>query len=162
VIFVNSTSTQLIFAEPFPNVQQVITLGTLDQTFPGWVNVNNSSAIPAPYVQFVSADGEQGNPGNLYITNQAGASANGLVFNSTNGGVINTIELNNSRLYVGKNNPGGFDGGGFQNTTGYTTVNGGFVMMSGNAAQVVNGAASASANVRFGNFGVDNNSGVSP
>jgi hypothetical protein len=35
-------------------------------------------------------------------------------------------------------------------------------MMSGNAAQVVNGAASASANVRFGNFGVDNNSGSSP
>jgi fibronectin-binding autotransporter adhesin len=157
-----SSPSNLIFAQPVPNVNQVITLGTLDQTWPGWVDVQNTALLPAPYVFFRSAAGSTGLPGNLYILN-SGANLNGLRFDTGNPAVLQTVQLDNARLYVGRNNPGGSNGGGFQNTSGYATANGGFVMMSGGtgASQPVNSAA-IYAGATFGNFGVANNSGTSP
>jgi hypothetical protein len=160
-----SSPSNLIFAQPIPNTSQVITLGTLDQTWPGWVDVANVALLPAPYVFFRSAAGSTGLPGNLYILN-SGGNPDGLRFDTGNPTVLQTVQLDNARLYVGRNAPyltTGFNGGGFQNTTGYTTVNGGFVMMSGGTgpAQAVNGAA-IDAGATFGNFGVDNNSGTTP
>jgi hypothetical protein len=155
VTFNNSASTTMDFNQPIPNVIQTVTLSTLNQLWPGIITVTNPAVLPAPYVKFVSAGGAAA-AGNLYILNTA-LGGNGLTFN-TGGLVLNTVELDNARIYVGMNNPGGAPGGGFQNTTGYSTINGGFVMMSGNAAQVVN-AANPTAGATFGNFGVDNNAG---
>lgn len=163
VTFSNAANVQLIFAQPIPNVNQTITLGTLDETFPGWVDIQNTAAIPAPYVFFRSAAGSSSNPGNLYILN-TGGNANGLRFDTGNPAVVNTVQLDNARLYVGKNSPAGSNGKGFQNTSGYTTVNGGFVMMAGGAgaaAQVVN-TALCYTGATFGNFGVANNDPVPP
>jgi hypothetical protein len=157
-----TSPANLIFAQPVPNVSQVITLGTLDQTWPGWVDVANVALLPAPYVFFQSIAGSTGLPGNLYILN-SGGNPNGLRFDTGNPTVLQSVQLDNARLYVGKNAPAAANGGGFQNTTGYATVHGGFIMMSGGTgpAQAVNGAA-IDAGATFGNFGVDNNSGTSP
>lgn len=157
-------SVRLSFAQPIPNVNQIITLGTLDNTWPGFLTVDNNAAIPAPYVYFKSVAGtDQASPGLLYILNAGAANADGLVFDNTLPAVVNFVEIDNARLFVGRNAPVASNGGGFQNTGGYTTKNGGFVMMSGGvgAAQVVNTLA-VNAGATFGNFGVSNNSGTLP
>jgi hypothetical protein len=150
-------NTEMRFTQPIPNVVQYITIGGVNQELPLWINVNNVSAIPAPYVVFQSLYGGTGNPGSVYITYTGAASPDALVFNSTFGGVVNTVRLDNVRFYLGKNNPGGVDPGDFYNKTGYSTVNGGFVMMNGNATQNVNNTGAPDAGATFGNFGVDNN-----
>lgn len=163
VTFSNAGLCRMSFAQPIPNVNQIITLGTLDNTWPGYLTVDNNAAIPAPYVFFKSVAGtDQSQPGNLYILN-SGGSPNGLLFDNTLPAVTNFVQIDNARLYVGKNAPVASNGGGFQNTGGYTTAHGGFVMMAGGvgAAQVVNGAA-VNAGATFGNFGVANNSGTAP
>ena len=182
VAFTQSTATVLTFAQPLPNVPQTITLGTLDQSFPGSVVVANFAQIPAPTVVFQSAAGSAGNPGNLYILNGTTLTspvvANALTFNTDPGGqpVTNTVKLDNARLYVGQNNQGpgsGYNGGGFLNETGYVTTNGGFVMMDGGiygpapfgGPQVVTGPGAAHSSpavaspATFGNFGVATNVG---
>jgi fibronectin-binding autotransporter adhesin len=164
VTFANSQYCQLIFAQPIPNVNQVITLGTLDETWPGWVDVANVALLPAPYVLFRSAAGSTGSPGNLYILNTGGVvPAIGLRFDTGNPLVLQTVQLDNARLYVGRNTTVIAYGGDFQNTSGYTTISGGFVMMSGGTAnlQRVN-PSPASTGATFGNFGVDNSSGLTP
>src|SRR3989339_349496 len=89
---------------------------------------------------------------NLYVLNN-------VTFNA--GVVINSVSLDGVRLNVGKNGVGGGNGN-FQNTTGYTTANGGYVMMSGTtAAQTVN-AIAPTAGATFGNFGVDNETAGTP
>jgi len=157
-----SSPSNLILAQPIPNVNQVVTLGTLDETWPGWVDVANVALLPPPYVYFRSAAGSTGAPGNLYILN-TGANPNGLRFDTGNPTVLQTVQLDNARLYVGRNTTLVANGGGFQNTSGYATINGGFVMMSGGVgvAQPVNLAAPY-AGATFGNFGVDNSSGTAP
>lgn len=164
VTFSNGGLCRLSFAQPIPNVNQIITLGTLDNTWPGYITVDNNAAIPAPYVFFKSIAGtDPTQPGNLYILNSGAGSANGLLFDNTLPAVTNFVQIDNARLYVGRNAPVASNGGGFQNTGGYTTLNGGFVMMAGGvgAAQVVNGVA-VNAGATFGNFGVANNSGTTP
>ena len=162
-------NTVLMFNQTMPNILQTITLGTLDQTFPGSVQVANVASTPAPYVIINSAAGSAGNPGNLYVLNGVAGGApvvaNAVTFN-TGTSVVNTIQLDNARIYIGQNNGSGtgYNGGGFYNETGYTTVNGGFVMMAGGfgAAQVVTGPAThtgvpGAPDATFGNFGVANN-----
>ena len=182
VTFTQSAASVLTFSQPLPNVVQTITLGTLDQSFPGSVVVANYAQIPAPTVVFQSAAGSTGNPGNLYVLNGTTATspvvANALTFNTDPGGqpVTNTVKLDNARIYVGQNNQGpgtGYNGGGFLNETGYVTTNGGFVMMSGGVygplpfggPQVVTGPGAAHSSpavtspATFGNFGVATNVG---
>ncbi len=154
VIFTNATTTTIVFAQPIPNVNQIVTLGTFNQQYSGPVTVTNAAVLPAPFVIFQSVAGASGTPGALTIV------GNNLTFNTGAVGNVNTVQLNNARFYIGTNNPGG-SAGNFQNTTGYSTINGGFVMMQGNALQTVN-AGAITAGATFGNFGVSNNSGATP
>jgi hypothetical protein len=152
VLFNNGGLTVLSFDQYFPNGNQAIKLGTLDQQWPGSVAVINGALIPAPYVIFQTASAS-GAIGNLYILN-IGAATNGLTFNTATG-VLNTVQLNNVAIYVGKNASPVANGGGFQNTTGYSTANGGYIYMaSGSGGQTVNTIAST-AGATFGNFGVN-------
>lgn len=152
----NGNNLNIIFFQPIPNVNQYVTLSTINQTFNGQISVTNPAVIPAPYVIFKSADPANVLPGNLYILN-LGLAADALTFNTPAGVTVqNTVQLDNARLYIGMNNPAGIAGGNFQNTSGYSTINGGFVMMNGNAPQSVN-TVLANVGATFGNFGVDNN-----
>ena len=150
VTFTNDAKATLAFGQPIPNVNQMIKLGTADQRYAGPVQVTNPAVLPGPYVFFQSADASGATPGKLTMM------GGDLLFN-TGGLVINTVKIDNARIFVGRKNPGGA-AGNFQNTTGYVTANGGFVMMSGNAGQTVN-ALAITAGATFGNFGVDNNGG---
>lgn len=154
VTFTNATTTTIDFGQPIPNVNQIVTLGTFNQTYSGPITVTNAAVLPAPFVIFQSVAGATGTPGSLTLI------GNNLTFNTGAIGNVNTVQLNNARFYVGTNNPGG-SAGNFQNTTGYSTTNGGFVMMQGNALQTVN-AGAINAGATFGNFGVANNSGLAP
>lgn len=144
-----STTTTLTFIEPIPNVLQTVYIGGANPVYGGPLSVTNGANIPAPIVRFLPAAGSLAN---LYVLNN-------VTFNA--GVVINSILLDGVRLNVGKNGIGGGNGN-FQNTTGYTTTNGGYVMMSGTtAAQTVN-AIAPTAGATFGNFGVDNETAGSP
>ncbi|MFA7421801.1 MAG: dockerin type I domain-containing protein, partial [Melioribacteraceae bacterium] len=139
-----SITTELIFDEPIPNQLQTVQIGGASPVYPGPLSVKNNANIPAPVVVFKPIAGLS--VANLYVTNNVKFD-NGLVLNAT--------KLDGVRLNVGKNGAGGGNGN-FQNTTGYTTTNGGYVMMSGHtAAQTVN-AIAPTAGATFGNFGVDN------
>jgi len=150
VTYNNATTATIDFNQPIPNVNQVVSLGNASQTYPGPMTVTNPAVLPAPYVIFQSINPAV--PGSLTL------NGGGLTFN-TGVAVANTIRLDNARLYVGTPVPTA-TGGNFQNTSGYTTTNGGFVMMYGGVAQVVNPVAGPNAGATFGNFGVDNNSGA--
>jgi len=146
----SSATTALQFVDPLPRVVQTIYVGQASPTYPGPFSVINPSDIPAPAVRFMPNGGVSAN---LYILNN-------ITFNT--GVIINSILLDGVRLNAGKNGLGGGDGN-FQNTTGYTTANGGMVMMSGSTvAQTVNAGAAPNAGATFGAFGVDNESGVIP
>jgi hypothetical protein len=119
VLFTNSSSTLLTLDQFYPNQNQTVKLGTLDQSFPGAVSVINQSSILPPYVIFQSASAS-GQVGNLYILNKVGTYSNGLNFN-TGGSVVNTVQLNNVAIYIG-NVSQAINGGNFQNTTGYTST----------------------------------------
>ena len=139
-----SATTELIFDEPIPNQLQTVQIGGASPVYPGPLSVINNANIPAPVVVFKPIAGLS--VANLYVTNN-------VVFN--NGLVLNATKLDGVRFNVGKNGVGGGNGN-FQNTTGYTTVNGGYVMMSGHtAAQTVN-AIAPTVGATFGAFGVDN------
>lgn len=142
-----SATTTLNFVDPIPNVVQNIYVGAANPVYPGPFTISNAANIPAPVVRFLPSSGSVAN---LYVLNN-------VLFNA--GVVINSILLDGVRLNVGKNGIGGGNGN-FQNTTGYTTANGGYVMMSGlNAAQTVN-AGVITPGATFGNFGVDNSAGL--
>jgi len=144
-----STTTTLTFIEPIPNVVQTIYIGGANPVYGGPLSVTNAANIPAPIVRFLPTAGALAN---LYVLNN-------VTFNA--GVVINSVSLDGVRLNVGKNGIGGGNGN-FQNTTGYTTANSGYVMMSGTtAAQTVN-AIAPTAGATFGNFGVDNETAGTP
>lgn len=151
-----SATTELIFDEPIPNQLQTVQIGGASPVYPGPLSVTNAANIPSPVITFQPIAGLS--VANLYVINDV---------KFDNGSVLNATKLDGVRLNVGKNGvygPGGLSpaGGNFQNTTGYTTVNGGYVMMSGNtlaAAQTVNGVNPKSG-ATFGNFGVDNESAI--
>jgi hypothetical protein len=158
VLFNNGNSTTLTLDQYYPNGNQVIKLGTLDQSYPGSIFVQNGAAIPPPYVLFQTASAS-GAIGNLYILN-IGAATNGLTFNTVTPSVVNTVSLNNVAIYIGKNAVPVANGGGFQNTTGYTTSNGGYIYMaSGSGTQTVDGAGQ-NAGATFGNFGITTLTGI--
>ncbi|MDP3581267.1 MAG: hypothetical protein Q8S39_04985, partial [Ignavibacteria bacterium] len=144
-----SLTTTLTFIEPIPNVLQSVYIGGANPVYGGPLSVTNGANIPAPIVRFLPTTGSLAN---LYVLNN-------VTFNA--GVVINSVSLDGVRLNVGKNGIGGGNGN-FQNTTGYTTANGGYVMMSGTtAAQTVN-AIAPTAGATFGNFGVDNETAGTP
>ncbi|RJQ64787.1 MAG: T9SS C-terminal target domain-containing protein [Stygiobacter sp.] len=144
-----SLTTTLTFIEPIPNVLQSVYIGGANPVYGGPLSVTNGANIPAPIVRFLPTTGSLAN---LYVLNN-------VTFNA--GVVINSVSLDGVRLNVGKNGVGGGNGN-FQNTTGYTTANGGYVMMSGTtAAQTVN-AIAPTAGATFGNFGVDNETAGTP
>jgi hypothetical protein len=146
--FVDATAA-LTFIEPLPNVIQNIYIGGASPTYPGPFNITNGANIPQPIVRMLPASGALAN---LYVLNN-------VTFNA--GVVINSVSLDGVRLNVGKNGIGGGNGN-FQNSTGYTTANGGYVMMSGlSLLQTVNAGAIV-AGATFGDFGVDNSSGLVP
>ena len=144
--FTNSVFATLTFTQPIPNVNQVLSIGTADPVWPGLFSITNAAVLPAPYI-FIQSINPAINA-NFYVTNN-------VLFNTAAAGV-NTVRLDNAWLNVGKKGVGGGTGN-FQNTTGYSTINGGRVMMSGNAAgaQVVN-AIAAVVGATFGDFGIDN------
>jgi len=140
-----SAVTALTLLQPVPNVNQILSVGTADPVYPGPFTVSNAAVLPAPYVTINSINTAIN--ANLYVTN--------TVTFSTGGAVVNTVRLDNAWLNVGKRGVGGGTGI-FENTTGYSTINGGRVMMSGNGAvQTVNVIAPV-AGATFGNFGIDN------
>jgi hypothetical protein len=149
--FVGSAATDLEFLQPIPNVLQTITVGTADPIYPGTLTINNTAILPPPYVQFKSLGDAVA--ANLYILNDV------LFGSSGQPGIVNVVQLDNVRLNIGKNGIGGGNGN-FQNTSGYTTLRDGRVIMSGlNAVQFVN-LLNPDAGATFGSFGVDNSRGL--
>ncbi len=145
-----SATTTLNFTEPLPNVVQTIYVGLANPVYPGPFTITNPANIPAPVVRFLPNGAASAN---LYVLND-------VTFNT--GAIVNSVLIDGVRLNVGKNGLGGGNGN-FQNTTGYTTANGGYVMMSGTTlAQTVNAGAAPNAGATFGAFGVDNESGIIP
>ncbi len=139
-----SAGTTLRFIEPLPNVVQNIYVGLSSPVYPGPLTIDNDGNIPSPVVRVLPNGGALAN---LYVLND-------VLFDTDV--VLNSILLDGVRLNVGKNGLGGGDGD-FDNTSGYTTANGGMVMMSGTAAlQTVNGNFNPTAGATFGDFGVDN------
>jgi hypothetical protein len=137
----------MLLSEPIPNVTQVVTIGNANPAWPGDLLVQNNANIPAPVVRFANAS-----PGNLFVLGGQ------VTFN--NGAVLNSVELNGVKIYVGDKNLA--ISGDFQNTTGYTTVNDGRVVMYGSAVQTVQNLADAAAGAYFGSFEVDNSNGAIP
>jgi len=142
------TACPINFIEPVPNVIQNVYVGSNNPVFLAPVNFSNSGNIPAPVMRVVPSNSAV-SIANLYVLNN-------VTFNTA--AINNAISIDKVAFNVGKNGVGGGNGD-FTNTTGYTTANGGYVQMSGlSALQTVNAGAGAT----FGNFGVDNWSGLTP
>ncbi len=148
---------EITLAQPIPNVPQTLTIGGTNTVLPCALSINNPANILPPVVTIKGG----------YLTLQN----NFLINNSL---VPNSVLIDGARIYVGDRSLAPINvamtNGNFFNLTGYTTANGGFVMMNGanpGLAQEVNGNGGAATgvynvNARFGNFGVDNTSGLLP
>jgi hypothetical protein len=120
-----STGTTLEFQNPAPTAQQAVTLG-LASIWRGSMNVNNGGGLP---IAIIFTGGDLRVLGNVSFT-------------------AGVVELDNTTLFIG--GQGTLTGAGnFTNTSGYQTVNDGFITMQGNATQTVSGAGT------FGNFEQD-------
>lgn len=135
----------MLLSEPIPNVTQTVNIGNFNPVWPGDLLVQNNANIPAPVVRFANAS-----PGNLFVLGGQ------VTFN--NGAVLNSVELDGVKIYVGDKNLA--ISGDFQNTTGYTTINDGRVVMYGSALQTVQNLGDAVAGAYFGSFEVDNSAGL--
>ncbi|MBI9072771.1 MAG: T9SS type A sorting domain-containing protein [Melioribacteraceae bacterium] len=137
-VTLGGATTAIVFDEPIPNVLQTMTIGDNFPEWPGDLNVANPANI-STVVRFTG--------GNLTVLED-------VTFNTNS--VLNAIQIDGAKIYIGDNNQPA-TGGTFANTTGYTTVNDGRVVMSGSQAQQVTHGGGA---VVFGGFEVDNNAGT--
>jgi fibronectin-binding autotransporter adhesin len=113
--FTGGVTTTLTLPLPVPTNLQVVTFGPLEPSYPGPLSVTNNGGL-AEAVKFTG--------GNFRV-------AGNVAFNT--GNVSSKVVLDGGRIYVGGTSS-------FTNTTGYLTMNNGFMSMSGTGNQNVGGA----------------------
>jgi len=112
--FTNCALTTIVVGNPIPDSTATVTMGSQNPTWPGLLTVLNTSD-PVKFPTAVIFTG-----GNLFLTSTAGK------VNFSVGGVL----MNGTKLYIASNT----GSGDFTNTSGYSTINNGFISIAAAAS----------------------------